>query len=246
MLAFVWVFSIIWAIGGIIDWDGFSTISVNSSSNCSNKNPKFYVASYFGLYLVPLIILTFTYLRILKVAITHIKAIEATQVDFRPNHLNNSKSSGKNSEGEKSSRKRQRRKELKATKSVAVVYLAFLICWFPSLVINFIILLNHTYFPTLRKTNKILFDFLFYTFVHILPVLNTMVNPIIYNFFNKPFKKTLMQLFKRARRREYSHRRRQSRIQSLEGGVSLDSTTLSSYINRSISNDQLKYYADNN
>ena len=236
ILLFVWIFSIFWATAGIFNWNKDSSISVDGSSYCVNNNKMFYVVSFFGIYLVPLIAMSFTYIIILKVAISHVKAIEATQVVSQPSILNDP-----NSNGVKRSRKNQRHGELKATKPVAVVYIAFLICWFPNLVINFIILLDDTYFPKFYTSNRVLFDFLFYTFVQILPILNTMVNPIIYNYFNKPFKKTLAHLCRKVKRHERHNNRRQSRIQSLEsGGISSTATTLSSYINKSISSDQLK------
>ncbi|XP_012564972.2 5-hydroxytryptamine receptor 2B [Hydra vulgaris] len=236
MLSLVWTFSFVWAIAGVFDWDRNSVTSVNVNY-CSNTNYKFYVASFFALYMVPLIIMTIIYFIILKVAILHIKAIEATQVDNLPNYFSTiNRNNGLSTNGkEKSSQKRQLSKELKATKSVAVVYFAFVICWFPSLVINLIIFINPNYFPNLKKTNKNLFDFIFYTFVKLLPMLNTVINPIIYNFFNKPFKTSFVRLYKRTKEQEQFNKSRQSRTQSLEGGISLDSITINSFINNNIS-----------
>ena len=58
-----------------------------------------------------------------------------------------------NSEAKKKLGQRKRTRELKSTKSVPIVYLAFLICWFSNLVINMAISFDTTYFPVMRKEN---------------------------------------------------------------------------------------------
>ena len=215
----VWAFSFFWTISGLFQWNPGSNspnyLSIQHDIYCSNRNYYFYVASFFGVYLLSLVIMSVLYLVILKAAIQQIRVIEASKFRIEdspatsPQHnqrksmkdprvsVNSVLDSSSNREAKKKSGQRKRTRELKATKSVAIVYLAFLICWFPNLVINMIISFDQTYFPTMRKENEPLFLFIFYTLVQIFPILNAMLNPIIYSFSNKHFRKGFIMVLRK-------------------------------------------------
>lgn len=213
LIAGVWIFSAIWSISGLFTWRQDETsntfLSVHLSAYCLNKNYYFYATSFIGIYLLSLIIMTVTYLIILHVALVQIREIEATHVDLQRNehtipspeltqHLN-----VPNTENAryKKSQKRKRRRELKATKSVAIVYFAFLVCWLPSCVVNVIIMFNTSYFPKLRQKHETLFLFIYYCFIQILPIVNTMVNPIIYSFANQQFRHGFRSVYNKIMRK---------------------------------------------
>ena len=88
-------------------------------------------------------------------------------------------------------------KELQATKSVAIVYLAFCVCWLPSCIITTIIHADKTYFRHLQQENPTMFLPIYYVFIDILPLVNTMVNPIIYSFSNKQFRSGVVCLWRK-------------------------------------------------
>ena len=181
----VWTLAVCWSLLGLIKWDGKNGVNLDSK-RCKNENYVYYSTSFFGVYIPSLLVMTCIYLKILHVAIKHINAIEAS----KPKH---NQSLALNGEKPKKTEKTKFSKELKATKSLAFVYLAFVVCWFPSCVISAIILDNPYYFPELKREKLALFNFLYYFFVDILPIINTMVNPFIYSFSNKLF----LQAFKR-------------------------------------------------
>ena len=89
------------------------------------------------------------------------------------------------------------RKELKATKSVAIVYLAFCMRWFPTCIITTIAHVDKHFFMKLQRENIQLFLAVYYLFVEIVPVVNTMVNPLIYSFSNGEFRREVYTLWMR-------------------------------------------------
>ncbi|XP_066933524.1 adenosine receptor A2b-like [Clytia hemisphaerica] len=185
MIAGVWSFAMLWSFLGIFRWDNNgSMISITTKPVCANVNYNFYAASSFGIYITVLIIITSSYITILMVALKQIKAIEATSVTVVLLNPNNNGSPGTTDKNKKRRRRRLNR-ELRATKSVAIVFLAYVICWLPLYVINVIIQIDSNYF---LKLDKGVFLFIYYAFVEILPAVNTMINPFIYSFSNKQFR----------------------------------------------------------
>lgn len=182
------MFSFAWGFIGIFNWSLesvesiFSIKVVDLQSQCVNKNYNYYATS-FVIYLLALVIMSCTYCSILSVALSQIKAIEGTQVTVTL--LNTTEYNSKY--GAKQKKKRTIHRELKATKSIAIVYLTFVACWLPSAFINIIILFDENYFFQMQINNRKLFLFLYYFFVELLPIFNTMVNPVIYSFSNKEF-----------------------------------------------------------
>jgi 7 transmembrane receptor (rhodopsin family). len=191
LIAGVWLFSLFWSLIGLFRWDGNgSKIGVKIMHVCLNDNYNYYAASSFGIYVTVLIIITSTYFTILHVALKQIQAIEANQVPSRvdTSMLCAGKDSPTSQERLNKRRKRKLTREIRATKSVAIVFLAYVICWLPLYVINIIILIDSNHFPKMLYNDPGLFLFIYYTFVEILPALNTCVNPFIYSFSNTQFR----------------------------------------------------------
>lgn len=206
----IWCFVVVWVFAGVFKWDskeidGSSTVfSISATRNqCSNKNKYFYVAAFLGIYIVPLAIMSFTYFMILQIAISQIRAIESTQVNVSSRleaEQGSTEAQEKNNNitlNKKRREKRLKRKELKATKSVAIVYLAFVICYLPSCIISIIILFAERHFPKLQKSNMSLFLFIYYFFILVLPRIGTMINPIIYSFSNNQFRRGFRSVYNR-------------------------------------------------
>ena len=170
-------------------------VSVFSHFGCTNGNRLFYAVSVAFVYLVPLAVMTVTYCAILHVALSQIRAIEATQVPLRQLNRENSNNSntGRSPNGNSRDRKQRRRnKELKATKSVALVYIAFVVCFLPSMILALILQFNPAYFQDLDLTFR---QFLIFTFFEVLPQLNSGLNPFIYSFSNKQFRNAFKRVF---------------------------------------------------
>ncbi|XP_012558151.2 alpha-2B adrenergic receptor [Hydra vulgaris] len=192
----IWIVSAVIGISGIFQWQQNSflpSLSIKvtpSEKGCRNENRYFYVFVYFALYLPSLGAMTILYLVIMRIAVMHAKAIALQKQKWVPRV-----------QQENLTKKRGRIFEMKTTKTVAMVYLAFIICWGPSCVINIIIFFDQNVFPKLKKTHNGLFKFIFYSFIEILPVLTTTLNPFIYSFSNKhfrsAFKKTLKKLYEK-------------------------------------------------
>ncbi|XP_066931234.1 adenosine receptor A2b-like [Clytia hemisphaerica] len=202
MLFCLWSFALVYPITGILPWSNIPsqkgshfTIS-NVNYVCANYNRSFFAVSFLGIYIIPLVVMSFTYCMILQIALTQIRAIQRTQVSLRsvdPQQSTRSDDSSMTTNNTSS----RRRKELHATKSVAIVYSAFLICWFPVCVVNIILLFDVGYFPRLLMSNKTMFLFVWYGLIQILPMINTMVNPIIYSFSNKQFRNGFRSVYQR-------------------------------------------------
>lgn len=217
MVLGIWLFSAIWAILGIFQWKKpsgtqeslFSIIVKNEW--CHNQNDWFYIISFLGIYITPLCIMTFMYFMILKIALTQIRAIESTAV--HTNNYSDGKSletdSNRNIDYEAKAKtdkeKRIRKREIRATRSVAIVYVAFLVCWLPTCVISILI----TFIPDLYKKvsfmNRHAAGFINYGLLQLLPALHTMINPIIYSFSNKQFRVVFQQLFCKLARIQRKH-----------------------------------------
>ena len=187
----VWIFSCIWSVAGLCYWSRVDGVGVSVkhftkyvAHDCVNENQLFYLASFLGIYLFPLIVMTCFYLRIMRVALKQSRVISSTRVSplSTPNET-----------------RRMRTwsliRELKATKSVAIVYVAFVVCFLPGLIITIIVYIDSDYFSPLRLHDPMTFKFINYTFFEILPQINSGLNPFIYSFANKQFRNAFKKVW---------------------------------------------------
>ncbi|XP_012555624.1 adenosine receptor A2b isoform X1 [Hydra vulgaris] len=179
----IWLFAFFWSAAGLFKWDNVKKQATTIDRGvCKNTNLVYYAVSFYGIYITALIIMTCIYLKILHVAKGHIDAIDAvTPAQHNPH------SASIKEQLLKDKRKKRLSRELKLTKSFGIAYLAFLACWLPSCIINIIIKIDQDYFQNLKRSHPTLFDFLYYFSIIILPSMNTMLNPIIYSFYNQHF-----------------------------------------------------------
>lgn len=200
LMVVIWSLSAFWASTGIFRWtSGDSSDSILAilidQMQCLNVNVPFFMTSFFGVYIPILILMTFIYVRILQVALIQIRRIQTNipKPIFTSQH---NKKAAPKSKGRWSTqiRKGSLHKEVKATKSVAIVYLTFCLCWLPGAVFYAISILSPSYFGTISYETVRL---LWYAFVDIFPMVNTMINPIIYSFSNTQFRNAVQDVYRK-------------------------------------------------
>jgi len=193
IILITWIFSISWSVLGIFRWHKYennsnnNVFSIKVSMFCINENRYFFVASFCGIFVPSLIAMTCTYIKILHIAFTQIQKIaRTTTVTKMPSPMSTSTDDIRQYKTKRRvSKGSSVLKELKATKSIATVYVAFCACWLPCTIFHLLLLFNSQF--TLTKT-------VWFVFIDILPVVNTSTNPIIYSFFNKEFRTALQYI----------------------------------------------------
>ena len=81
----------------------------------------------------------------------------------------------------------ERSRTLKATKTLSIVYGCFMVCWLPVSVLAIGLAWSHTTFSTIQTWPHVLL-------AEILPVFNSMMNPIIYSLKHKAYLKALRKM----------------------------------------------------
>lgn len=211
VIVFVWLSALIFASLSFVKWGGNETIIY--FPQCSIQAKIYITILACAAFFFPLAILIFNYVVVLKIAIGHARAVQkdrdAIAVNFLPEQDNaNEETSGIVSSPVTSTRaisidKRSREplteqkprkssglhimKQLKATKTLAIVVGVFILSWFPFFVIFLTFqyckeCFNPTVIPPQVKTALVI------VFVYVLPVSNSAANPIIYTCFNKEFR----------------------------------------------------------
>ena len=178
----VWIYSHLWSWSSIFSWTSSPSISISIRNQiCVNLNSNFLITFLILIYFVPLTIIGIVYGHILRIARKQARGIKRQELD----------------RNRKESRKRAR--ERKATKTLAIIYGAFVICWLPNCILAISSTLCPTCFVKLRQESKTLFSLIQIVFVEVLPPLNSTVNPFIYAIFNTQFRAAFKEFILRRR-----------------------------------------------
>lgn len=199
IIALVWVFSLLFPLMGIfkVNEEQNSISEIKIHQVCANENRIFYMIATIGVYMFPLSLMTVSYVQIFFIVMSHIKAIESLEVhpsvcsmspEVTPNCLK--------------VKNRKKRREIKTTKSIAIVYATFVICWLPSCIINVILFFDEKLLFNVRLHSETEFLFIYYAFIEVFPILNAALNPFIYSFCNKQFNNAFKRVWRRILRKE--------------------------------------------
>ena len=184
----VWAYTVVWASLGVFNWQDpkNSTFSINEYGNvfvCMNDNSVYFFCLYSITTILPLIIMAVLYTIIMKIALKQVRTI-ATLV---PADLKDAtKVMGE-----------RRRREIKITKTLAIVYGAFVVSWLPVTIITISSILCPKCYKGFRENYEKAFYIILTIFVETLPPVNSCINPFIYVIFNEQFRKaTKVLIFK--------------------------------------------------
>lgn len=186
MLSSVWIYSLIVASSGLTNWTDPSGALVETNHGCYKPDRYFYTFAAIVGFFLPLSIIVCAYCYIFKIALDHVRAISKITMIVLP-------SIPQSKENNQTLFKQQ----LKATKTLAIVVGAFVICWMPTFVIILIqswcqSCLNSQQNPKLKG----LFSFINVAFVYTLPNINSAINPFIYVVFSKDLRQAVIKTFK--------------------------------------------------
>ena len=178
----VWVYAHLWSWSSIYSWNEKSKMSIRLEGHrCQNINKYFLTVFLILVYFIPLSIMGAVYGHILRIAKQQARGIKRLEINRKC----------------KDSRKRAR--ERKATKTLSIIYGAFVICWLPNCILGMASTHCPICFRNLLQHNKALFMFLHTLFVEILPPLSSTMNPFIYAIFNKQFRNAFKEFILRRR-----------------------------------------------
>lgn len=192
LIAFVWVYAMLWGALSLIDWSGDSTpenphinvaFSKSGERNCGKQDRIYYTVAMAVAFFLPLLIVIITYSCVFRVAFTQAKAVASLDPTKGKRHI---------------------LRELKATKTIAIVIGVFIVCWLPTFIIIVMSLWCDSCF-TPFITNRALSYAIRITFIFVLPIMNSSLNPLIYTLFNKEFRSAFSRMLCRHREASRSH-----------------------------------------
>ena len=176
MISIIWFISAAYVIFGMFSYNGSRGIYI-SSCGCLNDNSVFFTFCAVFAFFLPTIVIIIIYVRILVIAHRRRKRSRKGQLP-QTNQVESQLATFY--------------QDLKNIRLMAMVVGAFILCWGPF----FIVKMFHMY-------NSGLLDFVFRSTVvtvleeKILPIINSVCNPIIYACFDEKYREAFKRMFRR-------------------------------------------------
>lgn len=184
LIAFVWVYALLWGVLSLVDWTSTSTNHINVLFNyktnerkCVKDDKVYYTTAMAVAFFLPLLIVIVTYSCVFRVAFIQAKAVASLDPNKGKRHI---------------------LRELKATKTIAVVIGVFIVCWLPGFILIVLSLWCKSCFEPFVKSKDLSLSIRI-IFVFVLPVMNSSLNPLIYTVFNKEFRLAFSRMLCRGR-----------------------------------------------
>lgn len=209
-IAFVWGYSGMLAALSFMSWSP-DAVTI-TSLECKKWDPYYYTFAITAGFFLPLTILVINYSLVFKVAFSQAKKLQLLKSAsaMEPGEISETdcRTDARPSVG-RVERKRRKSivRELKATKTLAIVIGTFIVCWLPFSIIMFVVQFCADCLVKIHPKGR---QFVAIVFVYVLPLLNSAVNPIIYSSFNSDFRTAFKDIFLRVcvvrGRDSYTHR----------------------------------------
>lgn len=197
IISLVWIVSLAISIGPVFGWRHDRKLA--SAQNCHvNREPAYVLFSVTGSFYIPLFIIVFVYSRIFKTVNEHSKNLQKGETTMSWGKSSTKKvklriHTGRsscntilngNSKQNMSERLIKFSRQKKAAKTLGIVVGVFLLCWFP-----FFLVLPLGALCSKCSPPEDLFKVIFW-----LGYCNSMMNPVIYGFSSKEFKRAFRNI----------------------------------------------------
>ena len=182
IIAAAWFYAMIWTFMGMFKWDGpavmaFKITEVGRQRYCYSFNKYYHTTVVSVIYILPMSATTVLYAIVLHIAMKQAAAISKFNISKRK------------------VRSKRLSSEAKAAKTVAVVFLAYIICWVPHIVIVIIQYWSPHVINTFYNTSPSTYDVVTTIISNVLPPINSCINPFIYFIFGAQFRAALKDLY---------------------------------------------------
>jgi len=178
LICATWVYSFLWTLASTIQWS--SPIAASSKIIfaddrwfCLSDNPPYYICVYSIVYIIPLVAMAVIYALILSTALEQQRMMSSLSPSYlrRDDHT-----------------RQKRKQEVSASKTVAVIYGAFTVCWLPAAIMSLIFQNDKTYFDGFKQDYPEFSAAIFIAFNQVLPAIHSCLNPFIYIIFHQKFR----------------------------------------------------------
>lgn len=179
----IWTYSIIWAGLSMIRWE--EPIDVNIAvvnGKCINTNQHLVTILNAVNVFLPITSISLVYGRLWHTARSQANEIRARENGFET----------------------RRRRSSKYTRTVCIVYVTFLVCWLPNLILITIHAIEPGIFYSLFEKHKLVTSILTEILIVLLPPLNSVLNPFIYGLYNASFRDAFKEILRRRKSRRLS------------------------------------------
>ena len=185
IIGIVWTYSATWAALSSFNWTEAGKQHFFTDRVCKKSDKIFYTVVTACDFYLPLLIVLVMYGLVFRVAMNQARAVASLQPAGGSNNSGRGRRSSINIV-----------KEVKAAKTLAIVVGAFIICWFPFFTFLMISMWNLKLLQPPNLSDDTLKG-LRGTFLYVLPVTNSTLNPIIYALFNREFRAAFLRLLQR-------------------------------------------------